>query len=376
MNCMETLKSCWLKTLIGLILLIAGSCVLFYNEARAISTAVSLEEAFGEAVTVSADNPYDRRFEGSLIHLKGSIVTGEPLTEPDYNIQVQAVKLKRRVQMYQWIEETVENRYGDTVSSVHTAEDRTYYYTMDWRDDLVDSRSFYIRNGHHNPTTFPLDSKVYVSERVYLGQYELSDELKRKFNTFVEVTSDTRPEDPSVKLHTGIYYHCNDIWNPEIGDIRIQFYYAGLEGSLYTVVGKLENGKIVPYEATNARKVLLITKGELSLHDTFKQEHNSKRIMTWGWRFVGWIMLFISATCSASILKNITAQSRLLRQFVPDASFPVSTNLAMAFSLALVVISIVWIIHRPILGSGMFVAAVSPFLYRAWGFYNSYHRID
>lgn len=252
MNCIETLKSCWLKTLIGLILLIAGSCVLFYNEvrdlflylkkiapsnrkslqARAISTAVSLEEAFGEAVTVSADNPYDRRFEGSLIHLKGSIVTGEPLTEPDYNIQVQAVKLKRRVQMYQWIEETVENRYGDTVSSVHTAEDRTYYYTMDWRDDLVDSRSFYIRNGHHNPTTFPLDSKVYVSERVYLGQYELSDELKRKFNTFVEVTSDTRPEDPSVKLHTGIYYHCNDIWNPEIGDIRIQFYYAGLEGSL------------------------------------------------------------------------------------------------------------------------------------------------
>lgn len=102
---------------------------------------------------------------------------------------------------------------------------------MDWRDELVDSRSFYIRTGHHNPTSFPMETKVYVSERVHIGQYELGDAMKERFKKFIEVTSDTRPEDPSVKLHAGLYYHCNDIWNPEIGDIRIQFAYAGLEGS-------------------------------------------------------------------------------------------------------------------------------------------------
>ncbi|XP_065079084.1 transmembrane protein 43 homolog [Ochlerotatus camptorhynchus] len=375
MNFADTLKSCWLMTLIGSILLTAGTFVLFWNEARAISTSLSLEEALNDANTVSGEHPYDKTYEGRLVHLIGPIVTGEPLTEPDYNIQVQAVKLKRRVQMYQWVEEYVENRYGEAVASVQT-EERTYYYTMDWRDSLVDSRSFYIRTGHHNPTAFPMDSKIYVSERVHIGQYELGDALKDRFKKFIDITSDTRPEDPSVKLHSGLYYHCNDIWNPEIGDIRIQFAYAGLEGSMYTVVGKLENGKIIPYESSHARKVLLIYSGELSLHETFKLVQHSKRLTTWGWRLIGWIMLFLSATCSATILQYITAQSRVLRQFVPDASFPVSTNLTMSLSLALVVTSIAWIIHRPMLGSGIFFAAVSPFLYCARGLFNNYQRMD
>lgn len=80
---------------------------LTFTKARAISTSLSLDEALNDAITVSGERPYDKAYEGRLVHLTGPIVTGEPLTEPDYNIQVQAVKLKRRVQMYQWVEEYV-----------------------------------------------------------------------------------------------------------------------------------------------------------------------------------------------------------------------------------------------------------------------------
>lgn len=45
-------------------------------------------------------------YEGKIIHIVGPLRILEPISEPDYNIQVQAVKLRKRVQMYQWIEET------------------------------------------------------------------------------------------------------------------------------------------------------------------------------------------------------------------------------------------------------------------------------
>lgn len=133
--------------------------------------------------------------------------------------------------MYQYVEETIEHKYGESVASVE-AEDRTFYYRTEFRDDLVDSRSFYIREGHENPTSFPMESRIYTAEHVTIGDYELGDELKERFNEFQEVTSDTRPDDVLVKLHSGLYYHCVDIFNPEVGDIRIQFSFAGLQGEV------------------------------------------------------------------------------------------------------------------------------------------------
>lgn len=78
---------------------------------------------------------------------------------------------------------------------------------------------------------FPMITETYVADQVKIGNYELGNALKSKFDDFEAFNSGRRPDDPFIKLHSGIYYHCDDVWNPEIGDIRVQFYYAGLQGS-------------------------------------------------------------------------------------------------------------------------------------------------
>lgn len=75
-----------------------------------MKVAHSLDEALHNVVVIPNSMVLSPEYEGRLIHLSGPLLVSEPLTEPDYGIVMSSVKLKRRVQMYQWIEIEEERR--------------------------------------------------------------------------------------------------------------------------------------------------------------------------------------------------------------------------------------------------------------------------
>ncbi|GJQ82190.1 hypothetical protein Trydic_g6018 [Trypoxylus dichotomus] len=363
----EEFKKSWLTSLVGFAILCAGTWLLTWNEGRAVHHAHSLDEAFNNVVALNPFEPVRPELEGHLIHISGNLIVDEPLTEPEYGVSVQSVKLKRRVQMYQWVEERNARDYGDPVASESTGAD--YFYITEWRDKLVDSRNFYIRHGHHNPTEIPLKTYVYVSPIAKVGQLKLGTDIKNKFNDYIEVTGDQRPDRRDIKLHLGIYYHCDDVWNPQVGDIRVQFYYAGVNGEPVTVVGMQKDGIIVPYHTTRGHQIALVRNGILTVSQIFDVEHSDARWETWKLRAAGTFVLYASAVCLKRLLRLLLLKLPPFHQIARD-EISSSSNLAISLSVSLLIIAIAWLFYRPMIGVGLILASLSPIIYCSMAFFN------
>ncbi|XP_033207441.1 transmembrane protein 43 homolog isoform X2 [Belonocnema kinseyi] len=345
----EQLKESRFTAIIGFILFVIGMSLLFWNEGKAVKVAHSLDEALNNVVILSYSSKLQSEYEGHLVYLSGPLEVLEPLTEPEYGIIVDSVKLKRRVQMFQWVE-IKEERY-DSVDD--------YYYTTEWQDKLIDSKLFYIPFGHENPREMPIKSKLQIADEVKIGAFVFGTELKKKFNNYVEITSDERPERKDIKMHSGLYYHSEDLWNPKVGDIRIQFSYAGKAREVYSIVGMLADGRIKPYITSHGEEILLQRNHKVTMDKMFHLEHVHNYWRTWKMRGIGWFLLFMSASYMANILKTIILNSNLLHSLIALEAL----SLSVSMSTSLLVIGFAWVWYRPIVGLCLALASILPFMY-------------
>lgn len=342
---------------IGVILILVGSGVLFWNEGRAVQTSRSLDEGYNAVIKVQNSTKLYEENNHKLVYVWGPLSVSPPLADDYYGVEISAVRLKRRVQMYQWIEEESSIRSED---SPDMPADTSYSYSFAWRDKVVDSSSFNIPWGHENPTSIPVPAVVQVAETAKVGIYHLSPAGKDKFTEFIPFSGDEQPEGDDIKLHGGMYYITRDIFNPDIGDLRVQFYYACQAGEMVSVVGQQIGETLHPYLTSNGNELLIVRTGKHTVEEMFSSEHAQNRFLTWNLRLAGWFLMFIGLTCVSNIVHSLIICSPLLRDVV--ALGLGSANLTLSMSTSLVIIGGAWCIYRPGLALLILVVAALPFI--------------
>jgi len=349
---MESIKG----VLVGVVLFLASFVVLFWNEGRAVKTAKALEEGAGAVVSVQAD-PIDAANEGKLVHMTGEATTEETLTDPDFGVSAQAIKLARKVEMYQW-KETKQKRKRKKLGG-GTRTETTYNYNKTWSERLIKSSSFGEPKGHQNPTEMAYQSTDTVAQKATVGAFRLSDSLTRKVGggKRLNVEAEMLPEalKEQVKAAGGTYYVGPNPATPTVGDLRISF--TSVEPTTVSLIAQQVGETFQPYKTEVGRPLEFLKTGSHTADQMFEAAMEANVAMTWGVRLLGFILMAVGLGLIANPLV-------VLADVIPFLGNLLGLGVALfagaiALFLSLVTVAIAWIFCRPLLGIGLIAVAVA-----------------
>lgn len=341
----------------GFFLVAAAVFLLFWNEGRAVDRYYDLKEGAGAVVEISSDSVSPGN-EGKLVHITGEAVTAAPLADPVFGVSENAIKLIRSAEIYQWIEE-VDTESTKEVGGSETTK-KTYSYTTEWRDALVDSSSFKVAEGHRNPEQMKYRSNTIVADNVSVGAFSLPNFLVTQIGGAEEMSVDSLDSANEAvktggKLSGGGVYFGSDPSSPAVGDIRVSF--SSVPAGPVSVIAQQSGSSFVSYTAKSGGKVDLLERGTLPAVEMFKMAHDRNKMLTWGIRVLGFFLLAIA-------FGLILAPLAVFADIVPFIGRIVGAGTKLiGFFLAGIVwtltVAFAWIFHRPVLGIAILVVTVA-----------------
>lgn len=351
-------KSSPYRLLIGIAFFVSSAALLVWNEGHAVQTSQSLDEGYDLVVSLPTADLVMPENDGKVVHVSGQLSAFPPLADYRYNVKIDAVRLKRRVQMFQWIEEEEVFESEPSPMNRESSPDVSYSYSTAWKDKLVDSGLFNIPFGHENPTEIPLLSEIQTTEVVKIGSYLLSPEIIETFTSYEPFSGDEEPTGDDVKLHAGMYYETRDIFNPDVGDIRVQFYYAGHSGNTYSMIGEQRGATLYPYTSSSGQSLVLLQQGQRSPEEVFATHHAHTRLRNWGIRILGFFGLCAATTVTHHLVYAVVSWFAVLRDVSVMSGGHFAMTVAMSLSLAIIALS--WCVYRPGLAVCLGLLALLP----------------
>lgn len=336
---------------LGVILFVLAFPILLFNESHVVRMARALEEGAKAVVDAPADrvNPTNER---KLVHVTGRATTDGSIADPIFGVSANAIKLRRRVLMYQWQE--TSSKETDSSGNEIAA---TYHYDPIWSDQPIDSGAFHERRELHNPP-MPFRSVEYVATDVKLGAFKLNRGMVSQLTEAepVDVSGAKIPESVRARasrLESG--FAIGNQASPRIGDMRITF--QQVASPQVSIVARQAGDTFEPYQSGSGGSVELVVMGIENAATMFanSRSENSFGPRTWWLRCLGFGMMFAGL---ALVLRPFSD----LEEGAPVIGNLMHFGLAVVCSvtglcLSLVMVAFAWISFRPFLGISLLSGA-------------------
>jgi len=397
----ETTTTSWFSRLgssfsgmgIGLVLLIAGTVLLWWNEGDFVATRDALNEAQSVTQKVSDISKIDSSLNGKLIHAAGFADTQDVLKDPIFQVGERCIALQRNVEYYQWVEESKQETRQKLGGGEETVT--TYTYRQKWVDSPVNSANFKDPTAYHryaNKVHMDLKDETYRANNVTFGAYRLPDFLISSISRYepMQVNLDPQVREALVKQLRGkqanpmvgnvlgalsgtgstnynASWHPVDVSSsgdtiyigassatPAVGDMRITF--KKVLPANVSILAKVNSDTFEQFHSSNGETVSRLSMGTVSMENMYGDAHSSNETMTWIFRAGGALLIVIGLKMLVAPLAVLASVIPLLGSIVGAGTGLVCTLLGVAWSL--IVISLAWLRFRPVIGGIMIGVAV------------------
>lgn len=341
--------SAFAGVVIGLILIVACVAGLAWNEGNAVKVARGLTEGAGAVIEAGA-SPILPDNDQKLVHVTGPVVVTEPLADPEFGITATGVRLARKVEMFQWQEES----RSETRTKLGGGEETvtTYTYSKVWSPTAIDSSAFQSAAGHENPQMTIEAREVYAQDAT-LGDFRLEDTVLGQMGgaqalplptAMLETIEAAAGQGRTLSLSQNRIFLGENPASPAIGDTRVSY---DLTPAADTSVVARQNGDgFLPWRARNGAEFLLVADGDVPAADMFQGAQDANAVMAWIIRVVGMVLLMVG-------FGLILAPFGVLADILPLAGTIVRMGTGLiGFVLGMVVgtvtIALAWLAFRPV----------------------------
>ena len=355
-NYFQRLGNSFFGMLIGIVLIVAGCWLLFWNDGRAVDAERGLKAGAREVISLTQPR-VDPANEGKLVHLSGPTTSPGTITDPATGAQFpNALLVARKVEMFQWVQtsqSTTKEKVGGTQETT-----TTYTYTQQWSEMPQDSSTFAQPDGHINPE-MPFSSERLVAADATIGGFRLAQRL---IDMLGDGTAATPAAPDGWRAEAGALLRgTGTAAAPQLGDLRVT--YATIQaGTVVSVVAGQAGSDLVPWTRRGTNyEVYLSTEGAVPAGEMINQQRENEQALTWVLRVVGTIMNMIGFGLLLGPLKALANVFPPLAGLVGGGIGLVA--MALGLPLSLIVIATAWLVFRPLLAGGLIVAGIALFVF-------------